>query len=57
VLAGEAVDFSGWQAEDVGGLGALAACGYDVEMRIIFSQGVNRGLGLSDVTDFETGEG
>ena len=57
MLAGEAVDFSGWETEDVGGLGAVAARGYDVEMRIIFSQGVGRGLGLGDVLDFETGEG
>ena len=32
VLAGEPVDFSGGETEDVGGLGVVAGGGYDVEV-------------------------
>ena len=57
VLAGKAMDFAGWEAEDVGGLGVVAGGGDDVEVRVPASQGVGGGFGFGDVVDGQPGEG
>lgn len=44
VLAGESVDLSGGQAEDVRGLGVVAGRGDDVEMGVAEGQGVGGGF-------------
>ena len=56
VLAGEAVDFSGGQAEDVGGLGVVAGGGYDVEVGVALGQGVGGGFGFGEGLDWLVGE-
>ena len=57
VLADEPVDFSGGEAEEVGGLGVVSGGGDDVEMGVAESEDVGGGFGLGEGLDGELGEG
>ncbi len=56
VVAGEAMDFAGGKAEDVGGLGVVAGCGDDVEVGVAGGESVGGGFCFSEVLDGERGE-
>jgi len=57
VLAGEAVEFAGGQAEEVGGVGLVAGRGYDVQVGVAGGQSVGSGFGFVERGDGEAGEG
>lgn len=57
MLAGEAMDLAGSQAEQVGGVGLVAGGDDDVQARVAGGQGVGGGFGFEQSGDCEICEG